>query len=59
MKSQRLILRLSREEGEQVRDIEVPEGVTDWAMELDLSAGKYVLVVVGHPDWTCRIEITA
>jgi hypothetical protein len=55
-KSQRLTLRLSREDGGQVRDIEVPREATDWAEEMDLPAGKYVLAVVGRPDWTCRIE---
>lgn len=58
-KTQQLTLRLSSEGGEHLRDIKVPEGVADWAEEIDLSAGKYVLAVVGRFDWTCRIEITA
>jgi len=56
-KTQRLTLRLSRENGELLREIEVPAGAIDWAEGIDLPAGKYVLVVVGRPDWTCRIEI--
>ena len=58
-KSWALRLRLGREGGEQLREIEVPPGVTDWAEELDLPRGSYVLTEAGHPAWTCRVEITA
>lgn len=56
-KSQRLTLRLSREGGEQVRDIEVPVDVTDWAEELELAVGRYVLTEVNHPAWSCSLVI--
>lgn len=56
-KAQRLTLRLSEENGERVRDIEVPKNGIDWAEEVDLQAGRYVLSVVNHPEWSCRIII--
>jgi hypothetical protein len=56
-KTQRLTLRLSREGGEHLRDIEVPEKATDWAEEVELQAGRYVLTEVSHSNWTCRITV--
>ena len=56
-KSQALKLKLSRDGGEQLRDIEVPTGVVDWAEELDLPEGRYVLTEVSHPEWSCRIVL--
>lgn len=56
-KSQALKLKLSRDGGEQLRDIEVPTGVVDWAEELDLPVGRYVLTEVSHPEWSCNIVI--
>ena len=47
-KLQRLKLRLSREDGEQLRDIEVPSGAADWAEDLELAAGKYVVSEVNR-----------
>lgn len=54
---EQLTLRLVREGGELVRDIEVPKDAVDWAEEIELPAGKYVLSVSDRPDWACRITI--
>lgn len=54
-KSQRLTLRLSRESGELLREIEVSAQATDWAEELDLPAGRYALGEATHTEWSCRI----
>ena len=56
-RSQRLTLRLSREGGEQLRDIEVPAGVTDWAEEIEVPVGRYVVGEVNHPTWSCLIVV--
>ena len=56
-KSQPLKLRLSREGGELLREIEVPAGATDWAEELELPSGKYVVGEVSHPAWSCNIVV--
>jgi hypothetical protein len=56
-RSQSLKLRLSRENGEHLRDIEVPVAATDWAEELELAVGRYVLSEVSHPTWSCNIVI--
>jgi hypothetical protein len=56
-RSQALRLRLSRENGEHLRDIEVPPIATDWAEELELGAGRYVLSELSHTDWSCAVVI--
>jgi hypothetical protein len=56
-KSRRLKLRLSREGGEPLRDIEVPGDAVAWAEEVDLQAGRYTLTVVDSPEWVCHIII--
>jgi hypothetical protein len=32
-------------------------GATDWAEELELSAGRYVLTEANHAAWSCSIVI--
>ena len=56
-KSQRLTLRLSREGGELLREIDVPEEATDWAEEIDLPAGRYLVGEVSHPGWSFSIVV--
>lgn len=55
--AQRLTLRLSRGDGELVREIEVPEKATDWAEEIDLQTGEYAVSEVNHTTWVCRIIV--
>lgn len=51
-----LTLRLSRENGELIREVAVQEKTAEWVTELELSApGKYVLTVVGATSWSCQI----
>lgn len=56
-KSHSLKLKLSREDGNLLREIEVPEQATDWAEELDLPAGRYVLTESSHSAWSCSIVV--
>ncbi|HEX8845800.1 MAG TPA: hypothetical protein VF791_14200 [Pyrinomonadaceae bacterium] len=57
---EQLTLRVSRENGELVREITIAEKATEWATELELgAAGQYVLSVAGHTSWSCRITAQA
>jgi len=52
-------VRLARETGENLREAKMPRHKRDWKHFLKLTPGNYVLTEVDHPDWTCRIKITA
>jgi hypothetical protein len=48
-------LRLAVESGEVLRDIPVPKDAADWAEQVDLAAGSYLLTEINHPGWACRL----
>jgi hypothetical protein len=50
-----LLLRVSRESGELVREISVTGKGQESATELELSAGQYALTETSNAAWTCRI----
>lgn len=52
-------LRLSKAGGEKVSEVKLTEKVREWAAPVELAAGTYTLSEVGHPGWTCRLEVTA
>lgn len=52
-------LRLDSENGDRLRSVEMSSGEPDWNDLLDLSPGNYLLTEADHPDWVCRITITA
>ena len=52
-----LTLRVTREGGALVRDIQLPEGSHEAATELDLAAGSYTLTEAAHPSWTCHLTV--
>lgn len=52
-------LRLDSVQGNRVHDVYVGRETKDWAEVLDLNPGEYILSVADHPEWTCRITITA
>jgi|SRR5678815_43200 len=54
-----LTFSLNRENGEQVHKAKVPKEKRSWRQHIRLTPGDYVLTVVDHPEWTCRITITA
>jgi hypothetical protein len=51
--------RLNREAGNRLHDVRVEEGMLSWRTPLDLHPGAYVLTEAGHPEWSCRINVTA
>lgn len=51
--------RLDREAGDRVREVRSVRERPDWDEVIDLTPGSYVLTEADHPDWLCRITITA
>jgi hypothetical protein len=54
-----LTLRVSRESGELVREVTVTAKGGEWATELELSAGQYVITEASNTSWTCHITAQA
>ena len=52
-----LSFRLQRENGEGLHSVEHDR--LDWKHQLDLHPGTYVLSEDEHPEWRCRIRVTA
>lgn len=52
-------LQLVRENGNRDREMKVHKRKPDWKGLVDLPPGSYKLTEAGHPDWVCRITITA
>ncbi len=53
-----LNLRLDRETGNRIHEVEVPRQKRDWAEYFDLPPGRYFLTEANHPNWSCTITIT-
>jgi hypothetical protein len=51
-------LRLDREKGGRVREVQVIHEKRNWSDDLDLPPGRYVLSEANHPSWSCSITIT-
>lgn len=54
-----IVLQLSRESGDKLHEVKMPRGTVRWRQALDLHPGTYVLSVTDHPEWVCRLTITA
>ena len=52
-------LRLDSEHGNRIHQKRVPREQLDWYQPLELRPGRYVLTEANHPEWVCRITITA
>jgi len=52
-------LRFNRETGERVHEMRVSREEPDWNELEDLRPGRYLLTEANHPDWACRITVTA
>jgi uncharacterized cupredoxin-like copper-binding protein len=53
----RLTLRITREDGERVMDIPVPEGAASWSTQVELAAGRYALTEANTRGWVCRLTV--
>ncbi len=54
-----LALHLDRVQGNRVQEVRLPKGKVRWNKIFDLPSGDYVLSEQNHPDWICRIKLTA
>jgi hypothetical protein len=54
-----LTFKLDRANGERVHSAKVPKEKRTWRQQVHLTPGDYLLTVMDHPDWSCRITITA
>lgn len=54
-----ITFRLDREAGQRQHEVRVPREQLDWDGVVDLHPGTYLLTEASHPDWLCRITITA
>jgi hypothetical protein len=52
-------LRLDSEHGNRLHQVRVKREQLDWYQELDLQPGRYLWTEADHPDWVCRITVTA
>ena len=52
-------LQLTREAGPRLNEMRVSREQPNWSEAVDLHPGRYVLTDSEHPDWQCRITITA
>lgn len=43
----------------KVREVNLVGGQIDWTAYLTLSPGEYELTEASHPEWKCRITVTA
>ena len=50
-------LRLDREAGNRLHEVQVHPRKNYWHQGLDLPPGRYILSEAYHPEWTCAIEI--
>jgi len=58
-KDEDLTLRLDRETGGTLLLGQVPRDKRRWRDVVDLPTGRYLLTEANHPEWVCRITITA
>ena len=54
-----VVLTLAREGGERLHSARVQPNNRAWRQQVRLHPGSYVLSVVDHPEWLCRITVTA
>jgi hypothetical protein len=54
-----MVFRLMRENGTRVRDLTPRRDKFRLRHVVDLPPGRYAIVEATHPDWICRITITA
>jgi hypothetical protein len=54
-----LNLRIDRENGGRLQDAKTSRARPYWRQHIHLPPGTYLLTEAGHPDWVCRITVTA
>jgi hypothetical protein len=54
-----LALRLDRVRGDRLQEVRMRRGRIRWNQVFNLPSGDYLLSEQNHPDWACRITLTA
>jgi hypothetical protein len=54
-----LELRLARENGERTHEAKLSRRKPYWRQLLRLTPGTYLITEANHPEWSCRITVTA
>jgi len=54
-----LHLKVTREDGELVKEMNAPNGSDEWAIELELSAGQYTISEASNTAWSCHLTAQA
>lgn len=54
-----LTFELNRIAGSKLKEVNLKKGTLSWRPLVDLTPGDYALTEVNHPDWVCKITITA
>lgn len=54
-----LELRLERDKGERMHESKLSRHKPYWRQLLRLTPGTYLITEVNHPEWVCRIIVTA
>lgn len=52
-----LVLRLSKADGTQIRELRIAGGGGDWSEMFDLPAGSYTLAEASHSSWVCHLIV--
>jgi hypothetical protein len=52
-------LQLNSQHGDRLHNVRMLRGGMDWTEMVDLRPGRYTLTEADHPEWVCRITITA
>ena len=52
-----VVLRLDRDGGERLVDVQVDKSKVDWHGTVELTAGQYTLTEANHPEWACHITV--
>jgi hypothetical protein len=56
---QGVALRLDRENGNRMHEAKVSRRKPYWRQLLRLTPGTYLITEANHPEWVCRITVTA
>jgi hypothetical protein len=52
-------VRIRRESGESVHEVRLSKFQKRWRQNVRFNPGNYIISEIDHPEWTCRITVTA
>jgi hypothetical protein len=54
-----LVIRMGRENGEKMHEGKASRRKPYWRQQVRLTPGTYLIGEASHPEWVCRINVTA